>query len=398
MAIPKLRYTNNEGNTTLALLALALGGFSIGTTEFASMGLLPRIAGDLAVTIPMAGHIITAYALGVVVGAPLLTALAARMDRRHLAIALMAAFTVGNGLSAFAPNIGWLMAARFVAGLPHGAYFGTGAVLGASVVGPERRGLAVSTMMTGLTIANVIGVPLSTVIGQAFGWRTSFIGVGALGLATFTALILWVPSLPSRPSASVRNELGAFRSRQVWVACAAGAIGFGGMFAVYSYVSPLLTGVTGLSEATVPVVLALFGVGMTAGTILAGRLVDRSVMKTVYAGFIATTVVLVLIALTGRYAVPAVASIVALGIASQVLNIALQSRLMDASPNAPTLGAALCHSALNIGNAFGAFIGGVVIAAGYGFLAPAWVGAGLSTIGLAIVAVLARPVKPAAVA
>ena len=375
----------------LPLLALALGGFSIGTTEFATMGLLPLIAEDLGATIPEAGHAITAYALGVVVGAPLLTTIAARMDRRRLLLLLMVAFTVGNVLSALAPSLGWLVAARFVAGLPHGAFFGVGAVMGAHVAGPGRRGQAVATMMAGLTIANVVGVPLSTVLGQVFGWRVAFVAVGVLGALTLLALLRFLPGLPVRDGATVRAELGALRNRRLWVACAAGSIGFGGMFAVYSYVSPLLTEVTGLAEATVPVVLALFGVGMTIGTLLGGRLADRSVARTVLLGFATTIVALVLIAVLAQWVVPGVLAIMLLGVTTQVLGLALQSWLMDLSPSAPSLGAALCHSALNAGNAAGAWVGGLVIAGGLGYVAPAWVGAGLTVVGLVISAILLGP-------
>lgn len=381
--------------TRAALFALALGGFGIGTTEFATMGLLPEIAADLDVSIPTAGHAITAYALGVVVGAPVLAALGARADRRRLLLVLMVAFTVGNVLSAFAPTAETLVVARFVAGLPHGAFFGVGAVMGTAVVGPERRGRAVAAMMTGLTVACAVGVPLSAVVGTAVGWRWAFVGVGVLGVATLAALRAWTPSLPPLPGATVRTELAALRNSRLWIAFGAGSIGFGGMFAVYSYVKPLLTEVTGLDVALVPLVLALYGVGMTAGTLLGGRLADRSVLGTVVGGMVATTVVLVVIALVGQYPVPAVASIVLLGVTSQVLGLSLQTRLMDVSPAAPSLGAALCHSALNLGNAAGAFFGGLVIAAGLGYLAPAWVGAGLTVLGLLVVVTVGRSAPPA---
>lgn len=379
-----------------ALLALALGGFAIGTTEFATMGLLPEIARDLGVSIPAAGHTITAYALGVVVGAPTLAALGARMDRRRLLVLLMAAFTVANLVSALAPSAGWLVLARFVSGLPHGAYFGVGAVMGTAVVGPERRGRAVAAMMTGLTVACTVGVPLTAVVGGAVGWRWSFVGVGVVGLATMLAVRAWTPELAPLPGASVATELRALRNRAMWVAFGAGAVGFGGMFAVYSYVKPLLTDVTGLPVATVPVVLALYGVGMTAGTLLGGRLADRSVLGTVVGGMVATIVVLVLVALVGPYPVAAVLALVLLGVATQVLGLSLQTRLMDVTPAAPSLGAALCHSALNLGNAAGAFLGGLVIAAGWGYLAPAWVGAGLTAVGLLVVLTVGRSAPPAA--
>ncbi|GIG19969.1 MFS transporter [Cellulomonas chitinilytica] len=377
-----------------ALVALALGGFCIGTTEFATMGLLPEIATDLGVSIPTAGNAITAYALGVVVGAPTLAAIGARLDRRRLLLLLMVAFVVGNVLSAFAASAGWLVVARFVAGLPHGAFFGVGAVMGTAVVGAERRGRAVASMMAGLTVACAVGVPLTAVVGHAVGWRWSFVGVGALGLATLVALWAWTPSLAPLPGATVRTELAALRNGPLWIAFGAGAIGFGGMFAVYSYVKPLLTEVTGLSVGAVPVVLALYGVGMTVGTLVGGRFADRSVLGTVIGGMVATIVVLVAIALVGPYLVPAILSLVLLGVASQVLGLSLQTRLMDVSPAAPSLGAALCHSALNLGNAAGAFLGGVVIAAGAGYLAPAWVGAGLTAAGLLVVLTVGRGPAP----
>lgn len=388
--------TQAPTRTRAALLALALGGFGIGTTEFATMGLLPEIADDLHVSIPAAGHSITAYALGVVVGAPVLAAIGARMDRRRLLLVLMAAFTVGNVLSAFAPSAEMLIGARFLAGLPHGAYFGVGAVMGTAVVGPERRGRAVASMMTGLTVACAVGVPATAIAGHAVGWRWSFVGVGVLGVLTWFALRAWTPSLAPLPGASVRSELAAVRNRTLWIAFAAGAVGFGGMFSVYSYVKPLLTDVTGLSVGLVPVVLALYGIGMTVGTLLGGRLADRTVLGTVIGSMVASSVVLVAIALVGAYPVPAVLAIVMLGVTSQVLGLSLQTRLMDVSPSAPSLGAALCHSALNLGNAAGAFFGGLVIAAGHGYLSSAWVGAALTAVGLLVVLTIGRGAPPVA--
>jgi MFS transporter, DHA1 family, inner membrane transport protein len=384
------------GKARAALFALALGGFGIGTTEFASMGLLPEIADDLDVSIPGAGWAITAYALGVVVGAPTLAALGARMDRRRLLLWLMVAFTVANVLSAFAPTAETLVAARFLAGLPHGAFFGVGAVMGTAVVGQARRGRAVSSMMAGLTIACAVGVPLTAIVGHAVGWRWAFVGVGLIGLATLAALRAWTPSLAPHDGATVRTELAALKNRQLWIAFGAGAIGFGGMFAVYSYVKPLLTDVTGLSVGVVPVVLAVYGLGMTVGTVVGGRLADRSVMRTVVIGMVSTIVVLVTIAIVGPYPIPAVLALVLLGVSSQILGLSLQTRLMDVSPAAPSLGAALCHSALNLGNATGAFLGGVVIEAGLGYLSPAWVGAGLTALGLVVFVTVGRdaPARP----
>lgn len=366
---------------TPTLLALALGGLCIGTTEFAAMGLLPQIAQALGVSIPDAGSTITAYALGVVVGAPLLTVLAARWDRKVLLVALIAFYTLSNVVSAFAPTLGWLVVGRFLAGLPHGAFFGVGAVLGAHVAGPGRRSRAVSIMMTGLTIANVVGVPLATWAGQVLGWRLSYVGIGILGLATVAALAWNAPRLPVHEEASVNKELAALKNGPLWAVFASGAIGFGGMFAVYSYVAPLLTGAAQLEASQVPFVLSLFGMGMTVGTLIGGRLADRSVVKTALLGFGLTATVLLLLALFAPVAWAAICLLFALGIVTQILGMSLQGRLMDLSPEAPSLGASLCHSGLNIGNAAGAALGGAVLAAGFGNQGPSWVGLVLTVLG-----------------
>lgn len=387
---PDARALAGHPRAGAALLALALGGFTIGTTEFATMGLLPQIGASLGVTDPVAGHAITAYALGVVVGAPLLTVAAARVDRKRLLIALMGAYALANVVSAAAPSIEALVLGRFVAGLPHGAFFGVGAVVGTAAVGAPRRGRAVATMMAGLTVANVVGVPGSTALGQAVGWRWAFVGIGVLGLATLVALWRGVPAGIVPGGASVRGELAAVRSTRLWVSFVGGAVGFGGMFAIYSYIAPTLVQEAGASERMVPVVLALFGVGMTVGTVLAGRLVDRSVRAAVGVGFVATAAGCAFFGVVGGWLWPAVATLVFLGISSQILGVALQARLMDLSPAAPSIGAALCHSALNVGNANGAFLGGLVIAAGWGYLAPALVGAALTVVGGAVFALLGR--------
>ncbi|MDO8151047.1 MFS transporter [Isoptericola sp. b408] len=377
-----------------ALFALALGGFTIGTTEFATMGLLPQIGADLQASDPVVGHAITAYAVGVVVGAPLLTVAAARMSRRRLLLLLMGSYTVANVLSAAAPSIEWLVAGRFLAGLPHGAFFGVGAAVGSAVAGPGRRGRAVAMMMTGLTVANVVGVPISTAVGQAFGWRVAFVLIGVLGGITLLGLWRFVPEQGPVES-SVRQELGALANGPLWVAFVGGAVGFGGLFAVYTYVAPTVTRVAGMSESSVPWVLAVMGVGMTVGTLLGGRLADRSVVGTVLGGFVSTGLSLVLFALTATSPVGSVAGLFLLGVTSQVLGLAMQTRLMDLSPRAQSLGAALCHSALNVGNAGGAFVGGLVIAGGWGYVAPAWAGLGLTVVGLAVVLVSLRTPRPA---
>lgn len=369
-----------------AMIALALGGFGIGTTEFATMGLLPQMAATFDISIPTAGHAISLYALGVVVGAPLIAGLAAKLPRKGLLIGLTLALALGNGLSALAPNATLLMTSRFVAGLPHGAFFGIAAVVAAALVPPERRGTAVARIMVGLTVANLIGVPVATAAGQQIGWRVAYLAVAVIEVVTALAVARWLPRVPAARDASVAAELSAFRRPQVWFALLTGMIGFGGMFAVYSYISPITTEVTGLSASAVPWVLAVFGLGMTIGATVGGRFVDRSVMGTVFGAMIAVTVVLVAFALTATSAVMAFGTVFLLGLVSQVLASALQVRLMDASPDAPSLASSSNHSALNIANGAGAWLGGLAIGAGWGFTSTAWVGVALSLAGLAVAA------------
>lgn len=368
------------------LLALALGGLTIGTTEFAAMGLLPLIASGFHASIPDAGWTITAYALGVVVGAPLLTILAARLDRKTLLLCLMAFYSLANLASSFAPSLGWLIAGRFLAGLPHGAFFGVGSVVGTHVAGREKRGQATSIMMAGLTVANLAGVPLVTWAGIALGWRLSYVGVAALGLITLATLWIQAPRVPVHGEASVLKEMKALRSGRLWLAFASAAIGFGGMFAVYSYVAPLITDGAHLPLTAVPWVLSLFGLGMTIGVLLAGRFADKSLGATAVGGTLATAVVLLVIGLAGTVPAVAVAGMFALGFVTQFFALAIQNKLMDLSPAAPSLGAALSHSALNTANAAGAWLGGLVLAAGWGQLAPSWVGLPLSLLGAVLYA------------
>lgn len=368
----------------LAVLALAMGGFAIGTTEFVTMGLLPQISAGVEVSIPTGGHVISAYALGVVVGAPILAFLGARLPRRALLVALMVAFAVGNAASALATSYGALMAARFAAGLPHGAYFGVASLLAASMASPARKGRAVAAVMLGLSVANVVGVPAATWLGQNLGWRTAFWVVTALGVVTLALVLAFVPSCPGDSEASGRRELGAFKLPQVWLTLVAGAIGFGGMFAVYTYIAPTVTEVGGLGESAVPVFLMSFGLGMVAGTWLAGVMADWSIFRSLLigaAGMGATLMLFWLTAPGGWLALPVVFLITALG---SVLVVNLQLRLMDVAGEAQTLGAALNHASLNVANALGAWLGGLVIAAGYGYRAPALVGVGLSVAGLAV--------------
>ncbi|WP_424187185.1 MFS transporter [Actinokineospora sp. G85] len=377
----------SRGALAGAMSALALGGFAIGTTEFATMGLLPQVAATFGISIPTAGYAITLYALGVVVGAPLIAGLAAKVPRKGLLIALVLALAVGNGLSAAAWDTPSLLVARFLAGLPHGAYFGIAAVVAQSLVPPHRRGTAVARVMIGLTVANLVGVPVATAAGQQIGWRAAYLAVAVIAGATAVALAARLPRFPAVEGASVVAELRAFRRPQVWFALLIGMVGFGGMFAVYSYVSPLTTEVTGLPGGVVPWVLATFGLGMTVGAALGGRLVDRSVTGSVFGALGAMAVVLALLGLTATSPVALFALIFLTGFVSQLLASALQVRLMDASPDAPSLASSSNHSALNVANGAGAWLGGLAIAAGWGYTATAWVGVALSAAGLAVAGV-----------
>ncbi|GAA1925590.1 MFS transporter [Nocardioides hwasunensis] len=374
----------------LAVLALAMGGFAIGTTEFVTMGLLPQIAGGVDVSIPTGGHVISAYAVGVVVGAPLLAFLGARLPRRALLVALMAAFAAGNAVSALAASYEQLMLARFVAGLPHGAYFGVASLVAASMARPSRKGRAVAQVMLGLSFANVVGVPAATVLGQELGWRAAFWASSALALVTLAMVAWFVPSVPGDAAASGRRELAAFKVPQVWLTLLAGAVGFGGMFAVYSYIAPVVTDVAGLGERSVAVFLLFFGLGMVAGTWVAGIMADWSIFRSLIIGGTGMAVTMLLFWLAaphGWAALPVVFLITVLG---SVLVVNLQLRLMDVAGDAQTLGAAMNHASLNVANALGAWLGGLVIAAGWGLRAPALVGLALSLGGVAILLLSAK--------
>lgn len=378
----------------LAILALAVGAFGIGTTEFVAMGLLPNIATDLLPDLAarsqeqanaQAAWLITAYALGVVVGAPTIAALVARYRRKTVLLWLGVAFTVGTLASAVLPSFGLVLLARFVAALPHGAYFGMAALVAASLMGPGKRGKGVALVMTGLTIANVVGVPFATWVGQEFGWRSAYLIVtGIFALATVT---IWfaVPVQAGNPQQTMRRELRVFRRGQVWFVLGFGSIGFGGLFAVYSYLAPLVTEVAGESATLVPWALATMGVGMTIGNLVGGHLADRGVRRALIVFFALMIVVLTALALTATWTPTMFLFVFAVGFASQGLGPAIQTRLMDVAGDSQSLAAALNHSALNIGNALGAFLGGVVIAGGLGYLAPVWTGVVLTVIGLGIV-------------
>ena len=388
-----------------ALLALALGGFGIGTTEFVAMGLLDNLARDLLPAlystsheeaIAQTGWLITAYALGVVVGAPTIAALSARFPRKQLLLWLLVAFTLATVLSAVLPTFELVLAARFVAGLPHGAYFGIATLVAASLMGEGKRGRGVAFVLSGLTIANVIGVPLITLLGQQAGWRVAYLAVASIFALTFVAVAVSVPLQPGDRSATLRRELRAFARPQVWLALLTGAIGFGGFFAVYSYVSPVVTQVTGQSESFVPIALVVIGLGMTVGNLIGGRAADHHVMGTIFVCFGIFVLALASFALTAQTTVGLLVSLFLVGGAAAALSPAVQSRLMDVAGDSQTLAAAANHAALNIGNSLGAYLGGVTIAAGLGYLSPSVVGLLLCVpgIGLALWSVALQRRRP----
>lgn len=368
-----------------AVLALGVGGFSIGTGEFVIMGLLPEVAQDIGVTIPQAGHVISAYALGVVIGAPVLAVLAASWGRRALLMALMAVYALGNFASALAPGYASLNALRFVSGLPHGTYFGVAALVAAALAPPGQRARAVGLVMLGLTTATLAGVPIAAALGQHFGWRAAFVFVGLIALAAVAMVRAYVPAMPADAGASPLRELGALRRKQVWLTLGIGAIGFGGMFSVFSYIKPTLTEVAGLPLAGVPFVLALFGLGMVAGNLVGPRFADKALMPTIGGMLVWSVLVMGTFVFAAHHVATAAVAVFLVGTVVAI-GTALQIRLMDVAGDAQTLAAALNHSAFNAANALGAWLGGVAISAGYGWTSTGWVGVLLGLAGLGVFA------------
>jgi DHA1 family inner membrane transport protein len=363
--------------------ALAVGGFAIGTTEFATMSLLPYIARDLGIDEPTAGHVISAYALGVVVGAPVIAILSARLPRRTILIGLMSFFALGNTLSALAPTYGWMLVCRFLSGLPHGAYFGIACLVAASLVREDQRTQAVGRVLLGLTVATIVGVPLANTLGQVFGWRWSFAVVAVLAISCAILVALYAPREPNPPGASPLRELGALGRSQVWLTLAIGAIGFGGLFAVYTYLSATLMDVTKVSAGWVPLVLAFFGLGMTAGNLIIPRFADRALMPTAGALLVWLMLVLVLYPLAAGNIGTICIDVFAVGLGGALATV-LQTRLMDVAGEAQNLAAALNHSAFNMANALGPWLGGIAIAAGYGLTSTGYVGCALAFGGLIV--------------
>ncbi|WP_392507631.1 MFS transporter [Naumannella halotolerans] len=396
---------NSQRRTaTTALLSLAIGSFGIGMTEFVIMGLLPNIAQDLLPdlwatnpdqALANAGHLVSFYALGVVVGAPTIAGALSKYPRHRVMVGLAAALLLFNGLTLLAPNYELVAVSRFLAGLPHGAYFGIGALVAARVLGPGKRAQGVAFVLTGLTVANIVGVPLGTYLGQVFGWRAAYLMVVAIFAVAAVCIARFVPDQPGEAGRSLWSELSVFKIGQVWATIITGAIGFGGFFAVYSYIAPIVTDVAGSPQWAVPVVLVLMGVGMTVGNLLGGRLADAHLRLTLLCGFLLLAWVLLSMALTADRIVPLAILGFGVGVGSSILGPAIQTRLMDVAEDNQSIAAALNHSALNVGNSLGAFLGGYAIASGGGLVSPVWVALGLTLIGLVLVFVLFREPRQA---
>lgn len=367
------------------LLALATGAFGIGVTEFAPMGMLPGIAADLGVSIPAAGLLISAYALGVLIGAPLMTLTTGRIPRRYLLIGLMAIFTLGNVMSALATDYTSLLIARVVTSLNHGAFFGVGALVAASVVAPDKRAGAVAAMFMGLTLATIGGVPLATWFGELLGWRQAFWGISGLGVLTMAALWFALPNVALPPSDGVLAELRVLGRGPVLAALALTVVGSGAMFTVFTYIAPILTRETQASTLFVTAMLVLFGIGLTLGNLWGGKAADRSIDRTLIASLSVLIVVLLAFTVLMRWPLPAAVAILVWGIASFALVPPLQMRVMEAAKDAPNLASAVNIGAFNLGNAVGAALGGAVIKAGWGYPAISLAGAGVAALGLAMV-------------
>ncbi len=372
------------------LIALAVGAFGIGVTEFAPMGMLPVIAGDLHISIPSAGLLISAYAMGVLIGAPLMTLTTARCDRRTLLIALMGIFTLGNALSALADGYWMLMAARVITSFNHGAFFGVGSVVAASLVPPDKRAGAVAAMFTGLTVATIGGVPLATWVSEAIGWRSAFAGIAGVGALAMLSLRLALPSLPSTGSGDIRGELRVLTRGPVMMALALTTIGFGGVFTVFTYIVPILRDVTHGSTGYITAMLMLFGIGATIGNGLGGRLADRSVDRTLMTMLAIMALTLLGFTILMQWPVTAAIAILIWGIASFAIVPPLQMRVMDAASDAPNLASAMNIGAFNLGNAIGAALGGGVISAGLGLPAVSLAGAAMAALALVTLLVSRR--------
>jgi MFS transporter, DHA1 family, inner membrane transport protein len=382
----------------LGLIALALGGFGIGLTEFVIMGLLPEVAADFQVSEATAGWLISGYALAVVVGALLLTAAVTRFERKPVLAVLMVVFVAGNMVSAVAPDYWTMMAGRIIAALSHGAFFGIGAVVAASMVAPTKKAGAIAIMFTGLTAANVLGVPFGTMLGQAAGWRSTFWAITGIGVLALAGILTLVPRAGSGAAASsasggLRGELRAFRSGQVWLSILVTILGYGGMFGAFTYIAFTLTEVTGFAASTVPWLLILFGVGLFIGNTAGGKAADKNVDRTLVVVLSALVVVLAVFALTSGNQPMTIGSMVLLGGFGFATVPGLQMRVMRYANSAPTLASGANIGAFNVGNALGAWMGGVTITAGLGYTSPIWAGAVITLLGLIVMLFAAAKAK-----
>lgn len=367
------------------LVALAIGAFGIGVTEFAPMGMLPGIASDLGVSIPAAGLLVSAYALGVLLGAPLMTLTTGKIPRRYLLIGLMAIFTLGNLMSALATDYYSLLIARVVTSLNHGAFFGVGSIVAASVVAPDKRAGAVAAMFMGLTLATIGGVPLATWFGEVFGWRTAFAGITGLGVLAMLALWFALPNVPLPKSDGVLAEIRVLGRGPVLAALALTVIGSSAMFTVFTYIAPILSSETQASTAFITAMLVLYGIGLTLGNVWGGKAADRSVDRTLIVSLSALILVLLAFTVLMRWPLPAAVAILIWGIASFAIVPPLQMRVMEAAKAAPNLASAVNIGAFNLGNAIGAALGGAVIKAGLGYPAISLAGAAMAGLGLLMV-------------
>lgn len=380
----------------LGLIALALGAFGIGLTEFVIMGLLPDVAADFGVSEAAAGWLISGYALAVVVGALALTAATTRLPRKPLLIGLVVLFIVGNVVTAMAGDYSTAMIGRVIAALSHGAFFGVGSVVAAGLVPPEKKAGAIAIMFTGLTAANVLGVPFGTFLGQQLGWRSTFWAISAIGVVALIGIALLVPTdRGTRPTVSLRSELGAFRSGQVWLSLLITVLAYGGMFGAFTYIAYTLTEVSDFSASAVPWLLVLFGAGLVVGNWLGGRLADRAIDRTLLGFIAALVVVLVFFALLATSQAATIVALFLMGGFGFGTVPGLQSRIMRYAGQAPTLASGANIGAFNLGNALGAWAGGIGIAAGLGYTAPIWIGAAITAVAV-VVMVIAMASAPAA--
>ncbi|WP_433462477.1 MFS transporter [Spirillospora sp. CA-128828] len=371
----------------LALLALAIGAFGIGTTEFVIMGLLPQVGTDLGVSVPTAGLLVTGYALGVMIGAPIMTVLGTRISRKNMLMLLMGLFILGNLISAVAPVFAVMLIGRVVASLAHGAFFGIGSVVAAELVAPEKKAGAISMMFTGLTVANVIGVPLGTFVGQTAGWRVTFLIVAALGVLGLAGVAKLVPDVPKPEGVRLRHEVAAFRNTQVVLAMAMTVLGFGGVFAAITYIAPMMTEVGGFAESSVTWLLVVFGLGMVAGNLIGGRFADRRLMPMLYTALGGLALILLLFTFLASGKAASVVAVFLIGLLGFATVPPLQKRVLDHAHDAPTLASAANIGAFNLGNALSAWLGGLVISAGLGYTAPNAVGAVLAAAALVLAVV-----------